>query len=122
METYALGSLFTVIPTEVYAIPACSDNFWSANLHNMTICICSVSKAALLALYSYPILPKLLHQSWLSLQDLSHTKKVRLFWVPGHYNIEGNKEAGRLTRMGLGSYFCQQVTYVLLPASIVRNT
>jgi hypothetical protein len=52
-ESYALGLLATVFQTEVYAILACSDYFWSSNMHNMTICICSDSKAALLALSSY---------------------------------------------------------------------
>jgi hypothetical protein len=54
-ESYALGSLATVFQTEVYAILACSDYCWSANTHNMTICICSDSKAALLALSTYAI-------------------------------------------------------------------
>jgi hypothetical protein len=52
-ESYALGSLATVFQTEVYAILACSDYSRSVNMHNMTICICSDSKAALLALSSY---------------------------------------------------------------------
>jgi hypothetical protein len=54
-ETYALGSLAMVFQTGVYAILACSDYCRSANMHNMTICICSDSNAALLALSSYTI-------------------------------------------------------------------
>jgi hypothetical protein len=42
-ESYALGSLATVFQTEVYTILACSDYCRSA------ICICSDSKAMLLA-------------------------------------------------------------------------
>jgi hypothetical protein len=53
---------------------------------NMTICICSDSKAV--ALSSYTISSKLLHQCWLSLQDLSNNNKVRLFWVSGHCDIK----------------------------------
>jgi ribonuclease HI len=71
-----------------------------AHMHNMTICICSDSKAALLALSSYTISSKLLHQCWLLLQDLSNNNRVRLFWVPGHCDIKGNEEADRLARMG----------------------
>jgi hypothetical protein len=63
-EYYALA---TVFQTEVYAILASSDYCRSANMHNMTICICSDSKAALLALSSCTISSKLLHQCWLSL-------------------------------------------------------
>jgi hypothetical protein len=61
-ESYALGSLATVFQTEVYANLACSDYCRSPNMHNMTICICSDCKAALLALSSYTISSKLLHQ------------------------------------------------------------
>jgi hypothetical protein len=98
-ESYALGSLATVFQTEVYAILACSDHCRSANMHNMTICICSDSKTAFLA-------P--LHQCWLSLQDLSNNHRVRLFWVPGRCNIKGNEEGDRLARMGSDSHFCYQ--------------
>jgi hypothetical protein len=69
-ESYALGSLATVFQTEVYAILSCSDYFRIAYMHNMTICVCSDSKAALLALFSYTISSQLLHQCWLTLQDL----------------------------------------------------
>jgi hypothetical protein len=55
-ESYAFASLATVIRTEVYAILACSDYCRSANMLNMTICICSDSKPALLGLSLYPIL------------------------------------------------------------------
>jgi hypothetical protein len=55
-ESYVLGSLATVFQTEVYAILACSDYCRRATMHKMTICICSDSKAALLALSSIKIL------------------------------------------------------------------
>jgi hypothetical protein len=55
-KSYAFGSLATVFETEVYAIFTCSNYCRSANTHNMTICICSDSKAALLALSSSTIL------------------------------------------------------------------
>jgi ribonuclease HI len=105
-ESYALGSLATVFQAEVYAILACSDYCRSANMHNMTICICSDSKAALSALSVnfYPLISsKLLHQCWLSLQDLSNNNRVRLLWVSGHCDIKGNKEADRPAWMGLDS-------------------
>jgi ribonuclease HI len=100
-----VGALATVFQTDVYAILACSDYCRSANMHNMTICICSDSKAALLALSSYTISSKLLHQCRLSLQDLSNNNRVRLFWVPGHCDIKGNEDADRLARMGSDSHW-----------------
>jgi ribonuclease HI len=75
-------------------------------MHNMTICICSDSMAALLALSLNTISSKLVHQCWLSLQDLFNNNRVRLFWVPGHCDIKGNGEADRLARMGSDSHFC----------------
>jgi hypothetical protein len=47
-KSYALGSLVTVFQTD--AITTCSDYCQSTNMLNLTICICSDSKAALLAL------------------------------------------------------------------------
>jgi ribonuclease HI len=105
-KSYALGSLATVFQTEVYAILDRSNYCRSANMHNMTICICSDSKAALLALSSYTISSKLLHQYWLSLQDLSNDNRVRLFLVPGHCDIKGNEEVDRLAKMCSNSHFC----------------
>jgi hypothetical protein len=120
-ESYALGSLATVFQTEVYPILACSDYCRSANLHNMTICICSDSKAALLALSSYTTSSKLLHQCWLSLQDLSNNNRVILFWVPGHCDIKGNEETDRMARMGSDSHFWGPEFCVPLSTSIVRD-
>jgi hypothetical protein len=86
-ESYTIGSLAKVFQTEVYAILACSDYCRSVNMHKMTICMCSDSKAALLGLSSYTISFKLLHQCWLSLQDLSNNNRVRMFWVSGDIKV-----------------------------------
>jgi hypothetical protein len=51
-----------------------------------TICICSDSRVALLAL-------RLVLQCRNSLQGLSVHNRVQLFWVPGHCDIIGNDEA-----------------------------
>jgi ribonuclease HI len=113
-EFYALCSLATGFQTEEYVIFACSDYAVGANMHNMTICICSDSKAALLALSSYTISSDLLYQCWLSLQDLSNNKslnRAKLFWVPCHCDIKGNEEADRLARMGLHSHLCSTVSF-----------
>jgi hypothetical protein len=90
-------------------------------MHNMSIFICSDSKATLLALSSYTISSKLLNQCWLSLQDISHNYRMRLFWVPVHCDIKGNEEAERVARVGSDSYFCGPEPYVPLSASIVRD-
>jgi hypothetical protein len=56
-----------------------------------------------------------------SLQNLSHNNRVRLFWVPSHCYIEGNKEADRLGKMGSDSYFCEPEPCVPLSASVVPD-
>jgi hypothetical protein len=61
---------------------------------------------SMILLSSYTISSKLLHQCWLSLQDLSNNNWVRLFWVPCHCDIKDNGEADRLVRMGSDSLFC----------------
>jgi hypothetical protein len=90
-------------------------------MHNMTISICSDSKATLLARSSYTISSKLLHQCWLSLHDLSDNNRVRLFRVPVYCDIQGNEEADRLARMGSNYHFCGSEPCVPLSASIVRD-
>jgi hypothetical protein len=88
-------------------------------MHCMTICIsCSDSKAALL---EDTILSKLLHQCWLSLQDLSNNNRVRLFWVLGHCDIKNNQEADRLAKKGSDSHFYGPEPCVPLSDSIVWN-
>jgi hypothetical protein len=87
----------------------------------LTTNICSDNKAALLALSSYTISSKLLHQCWLSLQDFSNNNRVRLFWVSVHCDIKGNEQADRLARMGSDSYLCGPQPCVPLSASIIRK-
>jgi hypothetical protein len=43
---------------------------------------------ARLGCWLYTISSKLLHQCWLSLQDLSNNNRVRLFWVPVYCDIK----------------------------------
>jgi hypothetical protein len=72
-------------------------------MHNMTICICTDSETALLALSSYTTSSKLLHQS-----SAYYHKRVRLF-----------EEADRLVRVGSYSHFCGPESCVPLSASVV---
>jgi hypothetical protein len=86
-------------------------------MYNMTIFICSDSKAALLALSSYTISSNFLYQCWLSLQDLSNNNRMRLFGY--HCDIKGNEEANWLARMYSDSNLCGPEPCVPLSSSIV---
>jgi hypothetical protein len=89
----AYGTLVTVFQSEVYAILMCSENCRDLRLQNKTICLCSDSRASLLALSSYTISSSIVSQCWLSLQELSSDNRVRLYWVPRHCDINGNGKA-----------------------------
>jgi hypothetical protein len=71
-----------------------------------TICICSNSRAALLALSSHTVSSGLVPQFRNSLQELSLHKRVQLFWVPGPCGIIGNEEADGLAGVrSLSSFY-----------------
>jgi hypothetical protein len=84
MASFALGPFATVFQAEVYAILACSDYCLRECMTDKTICICSDSQAALLALGSHTVSSRLVLQCRNSLQGLSIYNRVQLFWAPGH--------------------------------------
>jgi ribonuclease HI len=102
----ALGTFATVFQAEVYAIMACSDYCLREFMTGKTICTCSDSRAALLALRSHTVSSRLVLQCRDSLQGLPIQNRVQLFWVPGHCGIIGNEEAGGLAGVGPKSSFC----------------
>jgi ribonuclease HI len=120
-DAYALGSYSTVFQSEVYAILACSEQCCNLKLRDKTICICSDSRASLLALSSYTISSSLVSQCWFSLQNLSIANRVKLFWVPGQSYIFGNDKAEELARQGSGSTFCEPEPCLPLSSSVVQQ-
>jgi ribonuclease HI len=65
-----------------------------------TVCICSDSRAALLALSSHTGSSRLVFQWRNSLQGLSIPNRVQLFWITGHCGIIGNEKADGLAGVG----------------------
>jgi hypothetical protein len=92
--SFALGPFTTVFQAEVYAIMACSDYCLRECMDGKTVCICSDSRTALLAISSHTVLSMLVLQCQKSLQGLSIHNRVQLFWVPG--GIIGNEETDGL--------------------------
>jgi ribonuclease HI len=110
-----------VFQSEIYAILVCSEKFRNSQLQDKTICICSDSKASLLAVSSYMISSSLVSQCWHSLQELSSTNRVYLVWVPGHSDIEGNEKADKLARKGSKLNFCGPEPCLPLSTSVIRQ-
>jgi hypothetical protein len=71
-----------------------------------TICICSDSRAAFLALDSHTVSPKLVLQYQNSLQRLSIQNRVQLFWVPCYCGIYGSEKVDGLAGVASKSNFC----------------
>jgi hypothetical protein len=104
--SFALGVFATVFQAEVYFILACSDFYLRECMTGKTVCICSDSRAALLALSSHTVSSKLEFQCRNSLQGLFIHNRVQLLWVPGHCgncDIIGNEEADGLVGVELKS-------------------
>jgi hypothetical protein len=98
--SFALRTFTTVFQAEVYAFKACSDHCLRECMTGKTICICSDSRAAFLALSSHTVSPRLVLQCRISLQSLFFQNRVQLFWVPGHCCIIRNEEADCLAGVG----------------------
>jgi ribonuclease HI len=114
------GCHATVFQTEIHAILACSEFCKSQMFANKTVCICSDSRAALLALSSYSVNSKLVLQCWKLLQELSVLNTVLLFWVPGHRGIPGNEEADTLAGAGSKQFTCGLKPYLPVSRAITK--
>jgi hypothetical protein len=86
-----------------------------------TICVCSDSRAALLALSSYTVWSGLVIQCWNSLQGLFIHNRVQMFWVPDHCGIIWNEVADGLTWMGSKSSFCGLEHCLPVPKSLMTR-
>jgi ribonuclease HI len=119
--SFALGTFATVFQAEVYAILACSNYCVSECITGKAICICSDTRATLLALSSHIVSSRLVLQCRNSLQGLSIEIRVQLFWVAGHCGIIGNEEANGLAGVGLKSNFCGPEPCLPVPKSLMTR-
>ena len=95
-----LGKVTTVYQAEVYAI--------LRELQqevNQSICICLDSQGALKAIRANKITSRLASETVDALQVISLHNSVRLLWVPGHCNIEGNERADWLAKQAAETDF-----------------
>ena len=99
-QAISLGKFATVYQAEVIAISHAADMMHRAGITNQAISILSDSQAALKAIAKPLIKQRLVGDCIKNLDVLSQTNQVRLMWVPGHSDIEGNEEADTLAKTG----------------------
>lgn len=102
-ESYPLGKHATVFQAEVYAILKCCGICLREERRGKRICICSDSRATLLALQSPKVTSRMVWEGRERLCDLAEDNGVELRWVPGYSGILGNEAADRLTREGFSA-------------------
>jgi ribonuclease HI len=90
----------TAFQAEVYAILACVHETETQDWPQKYVSICSYSQAALKDLQTAKTMPPLVRQCQQALNDISTRHAVRLYWVPGHAGVRGNKIADKLARSG----------------------
>lgn len=100
-----MGKWSTVFITEIYAILECAAICLKRNYRHASISIFSDSQAALKALTSKTCQSRLVWECSHLLKQLSKKNLVKLYWVPGHCDIEGNEKADALARQGSGGQF-----------------
>jgi ribonuclease HI len=94
--SFPLGKFTTVFLTEIYAILQCAcENIIRAYKNKRTL-IFSDSQAALKALSSPKVTSELIVECLNALSALAGLNEVTLTWVPGHRDIIGNEETGKL--------------------------
>lgn len=110
---------------ETYAIIETCDFLTAKGTHNKNINICLDSQASLKALNGHCFTSKLAIECLGSLNHLSTSNRVNLFWVPGHSNVDGNEKADCLARKGSETPFCGPIPALGLTystqRSIIRN-
>jgi ribonuclease HI len=88
-----LGLHTTVFQAEIYTIKACIMENIEKGYKGRNIYILSDSQAAIQALNNFQINSKLVWDCHQSLMRLAEHNRVKLIWVLGHTEIDGNKMA-----------------------------
>lgn len=77
--------------------------------------------AALKAMTGHLVKSKLVSDCKEPLRELGSTYNIRIFWVPRHCEVEGNKDAERLKRLGLSNLYIIRTISITTDRPLFRD-
>jgi len=95
-----LGKWSTVFQAEVTAIEMAVQTLRSQGIENREILFLVDNQAAIMALGNDKTNSSLVASCRMALAHLSESNQVKISWVPGHSEIQGNEEADSLAKEG----------------------
>ncbi|XP_055857796.1 uncharacterized protein LOC129920526 [Episyrphus balteatus] len=102
-ESYRLPDDCSVFQAEIFAIEKAAELVHKEKLISSEITFFVDSQAAIKALASETIRSKAVLNCRKKINSICYTNQVKLCWVPGHSNIEGNEIVDELARLGSAS-------------------
>lgn len=119
-ESFRLPEACSVFQAEVLAIEKAALSIKDSHIPPSDITIFVDSQAALKSIGSNTIKSKAVRKCRDSLITIRH-HKVKLCWVPGHSNVEGNEKADELARRGSALSISEADTSILPPIGRLYN-
>ena len=110
-----MGKKASIFQAEIMAINEVASQNLKKGIRLKRINIYSDSKAALQALDSAEIDSKIVFETVQKLNKLGTNNMLKLAWIPGHSNIEGNDIADSLARQGSSKDFIGPEPYIGVP-------
>jgi ribonuclease HI len=99
-ESIRLMNSCTVFQAEVVGILTAIKLIKDSNITGKNLCIYTDSQAAIKALGNNTIKSKTIAECFNALNDACNRNNIRICWIPGHENHEGNEKADELARNG----------------------
>lgn len=99
-KSIKLDDSCTVFQAEIMALKIAAENLLQKDTKGREISLYVDSQAAISAIGSCIVSSKLVKACREKVEKLSQENSVRICWVPGHSDFEGNEEADRLAKLG----------------------
>ena len=118
----AFGMHASVFQAEVYAVQEAMNFVVEKRWRGRSICVCSDSQAALMALDSPPTTSGVVKSCKSRLNYVGRHNSLMLTWVPGHVGIAGNETSDSLAKMGSEANFFGPEPALPLPSAAITAT